>query len=431
MSIELTVMLSIFIILMFVGMPLAFTMLLSSAIYLIMVGEPLYIIAHRIFTGIDSYTLMAIPFFILASELMVISGTADRLLNFTTMLVGKVRGGLAYVNVLASMFFGGCSGSSIADVAGLGALEIDMMQKGGYPKPFSTALTISSSIQGPLIPPSIIMVLIGASTGTSIGALLLGGAIPGILVGIAQCLVILFWGKKFGFPKNYVDMSLKEKLKSFLNAVPFLVMPLIIIGGILGGLFTPTEASAVAVLYGFALLFVYSWRQIGFQGFVGIFYNTIIISASILLLSGASNIFGWILATEKVPMLIANVLLSITENKIVFLLIINVVLLFWGMIMDSLPAILVLAPILYPVAITYGIDPVHFGVIFGFNLILGLITPPYGAALFAGTIISNLPMEKLIKSMLPFILASILILALVTYIPAVVLYIPGLFGLLN
>ncbi|HCG64882.1 MAG: hypothetical protein A2Y31_06525 [Spirochaetes bacterium GWC2_52_13] len=429
MSIELSVMLALFAILMFSGTPLSFAMLFSSAIYLLLSGQPLYLLAHRMFTGIDTFTLMAIPFFILAAELMVISGTAERLLKFTNAMVGRFRGGLAYVNVLASMLFGGCSGSAIADVAGLGILEIDMMEKGGYDRPFSTALTISSSIQGPLIPPSIMMVLIGATTGTSIGALLIGAAIPGILVGLAQITVIFFMGKIKGFPVSNIKLSSREKFKSFMIAIPFLLMPLIIIGGILGGLVTPTEASAVAVAYGLILVIVYGRKTVSFRDMWKLLYNTVIVAASILLLSGASNIFGWILSTEQVPNMISKALLSLSDNKNIILMIITVFLLIWGMLMDSLPAILILSPILFPIAMKIGIEPIHFGVLFGFNLIVGLITPPYGAALFTGTIISGLPMEKLTKAMTPFILASIGILLLITYVPSVVMFLPRLLGL--
>lgn len=429
MSLALSIMLIIFAFFMLAGVPLSFSMLLSSAVYLVMTGKPLYLLAHRMFTGIDTTTLMAIPFFIMAAEFMVLSGTAERLLRFANVLVGRFRGGLAYVNVLASMLFGGCSGSAIADVAGLGILEIDMMEKGGYDRAFSTAVTITSSIQGPLIPPSIMMVLIGATTGTSIGALLIGSAIPGILVGISQMLVIFFISKKRHFPKSNIILSPKEKIFAFLDALPFLLMPIIIIGGITTGLVTPTEASAVAVAYGLLLVFIYGRHKIKIKDFWKILYNTVIVSASILLLSGSSNIFGWILSTEKVPNLISNAVMSLSHNKYMFLILLNIFLLLWGMIMDSLPAILILSPVLFPIAIRFGIDPLHFGVIFGFNLIIGLITPPYGAALFTGTIISGLSMEKLTRDMLPFILSSLVILLATTFIPEISMVLPQLFGL--
>lgn len=429
MNIPLLGMLILFAFFMFFGMPLSFCMLFSSLVYLLLAGKPAYIIVHNMFTGIDIFTLMAIPFFMLAGELMVYSGTAERLLNFANILVGRFKGGLAYVNVLASMLFGGCSGSAISDVAGLGPLEIRMMEKGGYSKGFSVALTISSSIQGPIIPPSIPLVLVGAVTGTSIGGLLLGGAIPGILVGLAQSIVIISISKRKAFPKFELKVGVLETIKVMLGAIPFLMMPFIIVGGIIGGIFTPTEASAVAVAYGFVLIIVYKWGNIDVHSLVKVFIRAGILSASILMLSGASNVFGWILATEKIPVIFTDFLLSITSNKYGVLFIINIFLLMWGMLMDSLPAILILVPILSPLAESLGIHPIHFGVMVTFNLVIGLITPPYGAALFTGCIISGLPMEKLVKEMLPFIFASILILFLITYISWIVMFFPTLFKL--
>jgi len=429
MSLSLSIMLLLFVFFMLSGIPLSFSMLISSAAYFIITGQPLYLLAHRMFTGIDTTTLMAIPFFTMAAEFMVLSGTTEKLLRFANLLIGKYRGGLAYVNVLASMLFGGCSGSAIADVAGLGIMEIDMMEKGGYSRPFSTAVTITSSIQGPLIPPSIMMVLIGATTGSSIGGLLIGSAIPGILVGISQMVIIFFISRKKKFPVSNIVLTKKEKLLTFFNAIPFLLMPIIIIGGITAGLVTPTEASGVAVAYGIVLLLIFNLHHVTMRDIWKVMYNTVIVAASILMLSGASNIFGWILSTEKVPMMISNAVMSVSHDRNVFLLMMMVFLLLWGMIMDSLPAILILAPVLFPIALRFGIDPIHFGVIFGFNLIIGLITPPYGAALFTGTIISGLPMQKLIKDMAPFIMSSIGILLLTTFVPDVVMFLPRLFGL--
>jgi len=381
------------------------------------------------FTGVDTFILMAIPFFMLAGELMVYSGTAERLLNFTNVFVGRFYGGLGYVNIFSSMLFGGCSGSAIADVGGLGPLEIDMMEKGGYAKPFSVALTVSSSIQGPIIPPSIPLVLVGAVTGTSIGGLLVGGLIPGILIGLSQCLVVFIIAKRRKFPRVKINLSFKEVLKLILGTIPFLLMPVIILGGIIGGIFTPTEASAVAIFYGLFLIIVYKGKNIQIKPLIEIIKRAGIISATILMLSAVSNVFGWILATENIPQKFTNILFSITKNPYGVLLIINIFLLFWGMFMDSLPAILILIPILLPLAETLGIHPIHFGVVVTFNLMIGLITPPYGAALFTGCIISELPMEKIVREILPFIMISIVLLFIITYIPIIVMWLPTIFGL--
>ena len=429
MSGPLVLLLVSFAVFMAARIPLAFTMLLSSGLYMLASGQKVVVVAHRMFTGVDTFTLMAIPFFILASELMVMSGTAERMLDFANMLVGGRRGGLAYVNVFASMMFGGCSGSAIADVAGLGRLEIDMMTRGGYSLPFSAAITVSSSIQGPLIPPSITMVLIGAVTGSSIGALLLGGAVPGILVGLSQCAVIRYYSRRRDFPIQKIGRTAREKLITTVRSAPFLMMPAIIVGGIVFGWFTPTEAAAAAVLYGIVLTAVYRRGRISPGELRGAFGRSVVTAASILMLSGSSNIFGWILTTERLPLLISGAITSVTSDKNVFLLLVNLFLLAFGMVMDSMPAITILTPILFPIAARMGINPIHFGVVVGFNLIVGLITPPYGVALFTGTIVSGLPMEKLIRELTPFIFSSIAILALVTYFPQTVLFVPALFGL--
>lgn len=431
MNISLLIMLCLFAVLMTLGIPLSFCMLFSSLIYMLSSGGDLETLVLHMFTGIDTFTLMAIPFFMLAGELMVYSGTAEKLLKFANVTVGRYRGGLGYVNVLASMLFGGCSGSAISDVAGLGPLEIRMMEQGGYNKGFSTALTISSAIQGPIIPPSIPLVLVGAVTGISIGGLLLGGAIPGIMVGLAQCAVIFIVAKKRGFPKFETKLTAIDICKSIFGALPFLLMPFIIVGGIIGGIVTPTEASAVAVAYGFILIIVYKKGRLEIRPLARVFSRAAVLSAAILMLAGASNVFGWILALEKIPDIIANFLFTITDNKWTVLLILNIFLLIWGMLMDSLPAILILLPILLPLADKYDINRIHFGVVVTFNLAIGLITPPYGAALFTGTVVSGLPMEKIIKEMLPFIFASICILLLITYLPWFVTFLPSLFDLLG
>jgi len=421
-------MLSVFIFFMFFGLPLSFSMLLSSLVYLLLLGMNLYTIVHRMFTGVDNFTMMAIPFFTLAGELMVYSGSAEKLLNFVSATVGRFSGGLGYVNVFSSMLFGGCSGSAIADVAGLGPLEIDMMERGGYEKAFSVALTVSSSVQGPIIPPSITLVLVGAVTGTSVGGLLLGGLIPGILIGLSQCVVVFIIARKRHFSKFTLKLNLVEKIKLTLKTVPFLLMPVIILGGIVGGIFTPTEASAVAILYGLILTLIYKRGKIDIKALLKIIKRAAVLSATILMLSAASNVFGWILAIENIPEKITQLLFSITKNPYGIMLLINVFLLFWGMFMDSLPAVFILIPILSPLAETLGINPIHFGVFASLNLMIGLTTPPYGTALLTGSIISGLPMEKIVKELIPFIVSSIVILLLVTYFPCIVMCLPKLFG---
>lgn len=413
---------------MVVGVPLSFAMLGSTIIYFIYVGEPLYLVVQQFFIGIDSFTLLAIPFFMLAGDLMVVSGTAEKMLTFSNAVVGRFKGGVGYVTIVSSMLFGGCSGSAISEIAGLGRMQVRMMERGGFTKPFATALAVSASIKGAIIPPSIPMVLVGAITGTSIGGLLVGGAVPGILVAVAMAVVIVLTSRTMKRAREE-RLTLGAFLRILLQSLPFLAMPFIILGGILSGVFTPTEASAAAVAYGLLLLVtskrgVIEWKTLGL-----LFMRSGTLAAVVLLLSGASAVFSWVLAAEKVPELIAGTLFGITDNKYVILLIINIFLLLWGMVMDMLPAIFIIVPMLMPLAVKLGIDPVHFGVVVVFNLVIGLITPPYGAALFTGSIVTGVPLERVVRSMWPFLLAAIAVLMIITYIPQTVLFLPDLFGL--
>ena len=427
-SLALAAMLGLFVLAMAGGVPLAFSMLLSCIVYFVVKGEPLYLVVHQFFTGLDTFTLMAIPFFTLAGDLMVESGTAERMLKFANVVVGRFRGGLGYVTILSSMLFGGCSGSSISEVAGLGPLQVRMMEAGGYQKTFATALMTGASIQGAIIPPSIPMVLVGAVTGTSIGGMLVGGAVPGVLAGLAMAIVVFF--KTRGLARGDSGIkSLAGLLAVTVQSLPFLMMPIIILGGILSGVFTPTEASAVAVGYGFVLLVAEQRSRLDWTRVYGLLVRSAALSAAVLMLSGASSVFAWILATEQVPSLIARVLFQVSDNPIIILLIINVFLLLWGMFMDMLPAIFIVVPILMPLVQKLGIDPIHFGVVVTFNLVLGLITPPYGTALFTSAIVTDLPIEAVVRRMMPFFLASLAILMLITYVPETVLFLPRLFGL--
>ncbi|KXF74712.1 hypothetical protein ATN84_22725 [Paramesorhizobium deserti] len=383
---------------------------------------------QQFFIGIDSFTLLAIPFFMLAGDLMVVSGTAERMLKFSNAIVGRFRGGVGYVTIVSSMLFGGCSGSAISEIAGLGRMQVRMMESGGFARPFATALAVAASIKGAIIPPSIPMVLVGAITGTSIGGLLVGGAVPGVLVAVAMAIVVILTSRGMR-PARDEKLSPRAFATICLESVPFLAMPFIILGGILTGLFTPTEASAAAVAYGLLLLVVSKGSALDWKNLVLLFVRSGTLAAVVLLLSGASAVFSWVLAAEKVPELIASLLFGITDNKYVILLIINVFLLLWGMVMDMLPAIFIIVPMLMPLAVKLGIDPVHFGVVVVFNLVIGLITPPYGAALFTGSIVTRVPLEKIVRSMWPFMLAAIAVLMIITYIPQTVLLLPRLFGL--
>lgn len=411
------------------GFPLAFAMLLSCILYFVLSGEPMYLVAQQFINGMDIFTIMAIPFFMLAGDLMVASGTADRLLRFAQLLVGRLRGGTGYVNVVASMLFGGCSGSSVADIAALGRMQVRVMERSGFTREFAAALTISTAIMGAIIPPSIPMVLVGAVTGTSIGGMLIGGLVPGLLIALAMAVAVFVTTRRqrIRLPGR---TGLREGLWIVASSLPFLAMPAIILGGILSGVFTPTEASAAAVGWGFLLLAVSSGFRPDPAVLARVFVRSGTLAAAVLMLTGASNVFSWVLAAEQVPGMVARLILSITEDPILVLLIINLFLLVWGLFMDMLPAILIVLPILMPLTAKLGIDPVHFGVVATFNLVIGLITPPYGTALFTGSIVLNMPVERIVRHMIPFFLAAVAVLLLISYVPETVLFLPRLMDLL-
>jgi len=409
------------------GFPVAFCLGITALIALWVGDVPLLLMAQRMFTGMDSFPLMAVPFFVLAGELMNQGGTTRRLIDFANILVGRIPGGLAHTNILASMFFGGISGSAVADAAALGTILIPGMTRKGFPLGFSAAVTAASSTMGPIIPPSILMLIMGVSTGISIGGLFAAGIIPGILMGLSMMVYSYIVAVRRNFPREEFPFSLKLLWKEFCAAGPALLAPVIILGGILGGIFTPTEAAAVAVLYAFILgQFVY--RELKLKQIPSIFIQSGITTAVLLLIIAMANIFSWVLTSEQVPTRIAGLLLKITHNPYIILLLINVLLLFVGMFMEGGAAIIILAPTLLAVAKTVGIDPMHFGFLMVFNLVVGLLTPPLGVCLFVVCGITNLSLQRLSRATFPFMILQIGLLLLVTYCPGIVLLIPRMLG---
>lgn len=423
-----TIVILSFFFLMLIGFPLAFNMGISGALYFVMTDQSLSIVAHRMFTGTRGFVFLAIPLFMLAGKIMNESGVTDKIVDFANTLVGHHVGGLAHVNVVASMLFAGCSGSALADISGLGSILIPAMNKAGYDRDFSAAITATSSIQGPIIPPSIPAVIIGAIAGISIGGIMIGGLVPGILIGISDIIIVHGIAKKRGFPVNSNRSSLKEILIAFKGAFGAILMPVIIMGGILGGVFTPTEAAAVASAYALIISF-FLYKPITLKTFNRILLETARLSAAIYLLIASAEVFGWVLAVEQIPQLLVNMITNITTNPYGIMFIINIALLIWGFWMDSTPAIILLAPILTPLAQSIGVHPVHFGVVMVTNLMIGLITPPYGVGLFMASIVGNVSLEKLSKAVFPFFLLDVVVLFIITYFPALVLFLPRLFGL--
>lgn len=414
---------------MVLGFPVAFSLGITSLAALIVGDVPLLLIAQRMFTGIDSFPLMAVPFFVLAGELMNRGGTTRRLIDFANVLVGRVPGGLAHTNILASMFFGGISGSAVADAAAMGTIMVPGMTRKGFPAGFSAAVTAASATMGPIIPPSILMVLMGVTTGLSIGGLFAAGIIPGLILGLSMMGLSFFMAIRYGFPRESLPLSPGIIFKEFMSAVPALLAPIIILGGILGGIFTPTESAAVAVFYAF-LLGRFIYKELSFRDLVQIFVESGTTTAVLLLIIGMANIFAWILTSEQIPTRIAGAMTAFTDNPYIILMIINLFLLFIGMFLEGGAAIIILAPTLLGVTNALGIDPLHFGLVMVLNIAVGLLTPPLGVCLFVVCGVTGISLSRIIRSVLPFLALEMAVLILVTYIPSVILWIPGLLGYL-
>jgi len=417
---------SIFTFLLVLGLPIAFVLGISSFIYLLKAEMPSVLIAQRVFVGLDNFLLLAVPLFILAGKLMNASGITGRLIDFFNIVMGHIRGGLAYVNIIASIFFAGITGAGAADTAAIGSIMIPAMKKEGYTPEYSGAVTAISSTIGPTIPPSIAMVVYGAIAEASIAKLFLGGFIPGLLLGFAQILVAAYFARRQKFPVRKKVLSIQTVTVGFFNTILAILMPVILLGGILSGVFTPTEAAGVAAFYALIVGF-FIYRELTIPSFLKILYETSVLTGTILIILAMAHLFGWILAAETVPEIVAKAMTSITKNPILILLLINILLLFVGTIMETLAAIILLTPILLPLAHSIGIDPIHFGIIMTVNLNIGLATPPLGVCLIVASPIAKVPLEKIALATVPFLIASIAVLLLITYVPQLVLLLPNVF----
>ncbi len=417
----------LFLIFCFCGIPVAFSLGVSSFVYILYQGISPILVAQKMFTGIDSFLLTAIPLFILAGNLMNHSGFTNDLIKFSELFVGRIRGGLAYVNILVSMVLASMIGAGVADTAAVGSILIPGMVRAGYRKDFSTAVTVVSSTIGPIIPPSIAFIVYGSITGVSIGALFLAGIIPGIIMGILQMVVVYREDKKSPLPRIEEKISASEKAEIIKNSIFALMMPVIILGGILGGFTTPTEAAGIAAFYVF-IIGVFVRRNVSFKVFKSVLINTAITTGTVMILMGTAGMFSFILTTQQFPQKVATIILAVTNNKIITLLLINLVLLICGMFLDVIPALLITTPIFLPLAMTIGISPLHYGVICVLNLVIGLITPPVGMCLFVGANIAKLSIEKVTKSLLPFFVSVLIALIMVTYCPAISVWLPTICG---
>jgi tripartite ATP-independent transporter DctM subunit len=410
------------------GMPIAFAIGLSAMGALMMQGVPLVIISHNMFAGVDSFILCAIPMFVLAGEIMLHGGLTRSLTDLADVLVGRIRGGLGHTNIMASIFFAGITGSATADTTAIGSILIPAMKEKGYGAAYSTAVTISGSVIGPIVPPSLTFIIYALAVGNvSIGGLFLAGIMPGLLIGLALMVVNYFISRKRGYEKRTEPYTWGQILTIVRKSIVVLVMPALIVTGIMTGAFTATEAASASAAYALVVCFVFL-RSIKLKTLWRMLFNTAKVSSIMFLLLATSNVFSFVLATENVPQRMAEFMHFLTQNKYVFLLILNVMLLFIGCVVDLFPAILIFAPIFAPIAASYGIDPLQFGVIFCINLLIGLNTPPVGSGLFIGAAIGGVRMERVITEVIPFNIVQLVVLLALTYIPFVTLELPRMAG---
>ena len=418
------ILLGVFAALSIMGMPIAFSLCTSSIFTLIFIMDvPLIIVVEKLQLGVDSFLLLAVPMFILAANIMSEAGVTSRIYNFARATCGFLPGGLGHANVVGSVVFAGISGSAVADGASLGKMEIEEMVRAGYPKSYSAAMSCASATVGPIIPPSIPMVIYAGIANVSVGRMFLGGVTPGILLAAALMILNHFFAVKHNFPKD-VRLSPKEIFKTFIASFLPLMTPVVILSGILFGFFTPTEAAAVAILYSCILGF-FVYRELTFKKFPKILLETIVTSGVVLFIISGASLFAWILTVNQLGSVVAYVA-SLMGSRIMFLLVFNVILIFLGMIMEETALLIVLTPFLIPAAQHYGVDLVFFGIMMVLNLMISLATPPFGAGLFTACQVSGLKLEKLSKAMLPFVPVMLAVLFLMIFFPQIAMWLPDL-----
>ncbi len=427
---DLLILIFSFLFLLAIGMPIAWTLGIAALLTMLLTVDSLTAfttLGQQFMTSLDSFTLLAIPFFILAGQIMNQGGIASRLINFAKNIVGSLPGGLAQINIVAAMLFGAIAGSSVAAASAIGSILGPKMEKEGYSREFSASVNITSASLGLVIPPSNVLIIYSlASGGASIAALFVAGYVPGILTGLALMAIAAIWTMR----KKYAvgtRSSIGDLVRSFASALPSLFLLVIVIGGIIAGVFTATEAAAIAVVYSLVLAFIY--KEIRPGDLPEILISSVKTTSVVMLLIAASITLSWVMTFGHLPQTLSETMLGISDNKIVILIIINIVLLFVGMFMDMTPAILIFTPIFLPVAVQLGIHPVHFGIIMVMNLCIGICTPPVGTLLFVGISIAGTTIEKMIKPLLPLFLAMIIILLFVTFWPDISLWLPRLFQL--
>jgi tripartite ATP-independent transporter DctM subunit len=424
--------LPLFLLFLMIGLPVFFGLLAAPGLLLWLNGQErdIALLYRNVYNGIDSFPLMAIPFFMLAGELMNRGGITTRLVEFAQAIMGHLRGGLAHVNILSSMLFAGLSGSAVADTSALGSMLIPAMEKQGYSRRFAAAITAASSVIGPIIPPSGIMIIYAYVMGESVAALFLAGIVPGIMVGVGLMLMVKLMADKYDFPVASARYSWPERGRASLKAFFPLMTPVIILGGILGGVFTPTEAAAVAVGYA-AFIGLFVLKSLHLRELPAVLMKAAMTSSVVLLLVGAAMAFKTVVSLSHAPETLAAYILSLSDNPLILLFLINILLFLVGMFLDAGPAIIILGPILGPIFVSMGVDPVHFAIIMSVNLTVGLATPPMGLVLFVASSVSGERVENIARAIVPFLLVEIFVIFLITYIPAISMTIPRITGFVN
>jgi len=422
--VDIAILFAVFIAGLVVGIPVAITLGVSSLAYILVAGLPPVVMPQKMYAGMDVFVLLSIPGFILAGNLMNRGGITERIVRFANAFVGWIRGGLGLTNIAASMLFGGITGTAVADAASIGGVMIPGMKKAGYPADFAAAVTAASSTVGPIIPPSVPMIIVGALSGISVGQMFLAGAVPGILMGCAMMVTCYIISRRRGFPRQDWQ-GWGEVARAFGGAFWALAMTFLIIYGLLSGLATPTETAVVASVYAFMVGAVI-YRELPIARVPGIVVDSAVSAAGILALVGFANVFGWILVAERIPQAIADGVLSFTDNRFLVILLINLLLLFVGMFMETIAALIILFVPLLSLAQAVGIDPLHFATFAVLNLMIGLTTPPVGVCLFVCAGIARLPLMPVVRAILPFLLTNIGVLLAVSYFPALATWLPSL-----
>ena len=424
--------LPLFLTFLMIGLPVFFGLIAAPGILLWLNGQErdLGLLYRNVYTGMDSFPLMAIPFFMLAGELMNRGGITMRIVEFSQALIGHLKGGLAHVNILSSMLFAGLSGSAVADVSALGSMLIPAMEKNGYTRKFAAAVTAASSVIGPIIPPSGIMIIYAYVMGESVAALFLAGIVPGAMMGFGLMLMVAYMGRTQNFPVSSRKTTWGEKGQASLKAFWPLLTPVIILGGILGGIFTPTEASAVAAAYAF-FISMFVLKTMVWNDLPKVLIKAAMTTSVVLLLVGAAMAFKTVVSLSHTPEIMAAFILSLTDNAYILLFLINLLLFVVGMFLDAGPAIIILGPILGPIFVELGVHPVHFAMIMSVNLTVGLATPPMGLVLFVTSSVAGERVETIAKALLPFLLVHVIVIFMITFIPAISLTIPTFFGFIK